>query len=63
MKNYTIELTEQEVNVLIDCLDIAVKSVGLKGSYSITVLAMNVSKQIEESKKEEANAMTNLKDE
>jgi len=59
MKNYSINLTEQDANILIDCLDIAVKSVGLKGSYQISIVAMLISKQIEDSKKEQENALPN----
>ncbi len=59
MKNINLDLSEQEVNVLLDCLDIAVKSVGLKGSYAISLLAINISNQTKEELREQENALPN----
>ena len=51
-RKISLDLTQEEINILIDCLDIAVKNMGLKGSYPITLLAMNISNQATEEKKE-----------
>ena len=55
MKKVNLELSEQEVNLLLECLDIAVKNVGLKGSYAISLLAINISNQVKEGLKEQEN--------
>lgn len=52
MKNYNVQLSEQDVQKIIGALDLAVKTIGLNGSMELIMLASKIDNQVQEQNKE-----------
>lgn len=48
MKNYNVQLSEQDVQKIIGALDLAVKTVGLNGSMELIMIASKLDNQVKE---------------
>lgn len=55
MKNYNVQLNEEDLKKIIGALDLAVKTIGLNGSMELIILASKIDNQVTEQDKPKEN--------